>query len=160
VVGVDVSAKVLAVAQRASAAVCEAKFVLAANRQLPFADGTFDIAVASCVFHHIDRVEHDAWVRELSRVLAYAGRLFVFEHNPLNPLTLRVVRNCPFDRGVVLLRADYTRQLLAAAGMRVQKAQFYFFFPRVLAPLRRLERYLRRIPLGAQYFVTGERTST
>jgi ubiquinone/menaquinone biosynthesis C-methylase UbiE len=158
VIGVDVSWKSLTVARHLSVTVGQAAFVLGGVRQLPFRDGAFDVAFASCVFHHIDRVEHEAWVRELSRVLVQGGRLFVFEHNPLNPLTLRVVRNCPFDRGVVLLHADYTERLLAAGGMKTHEAHFYFFFPHILRWLRSLERYLRRLPFGAQYFVMGERT--
>ena len=129
---------------------------LAFGAALPFADSSFDLAFTSCVFHHIDRAEHEYWAKELRRVLAPGGALFVFEHNPYNPLTQRVVRDCVFDKGVVLLKPGYTRRLLQRAGFSAAPAKFYFFFPRVLAWLRPLERVLGWLPVGAQYFVIGK----
>ena len=42
---------------------------------------------------------------ELHRVLAVGGMVIVFEHNPMNPLTVRAVNNCPFDENAVLVNA-------------------------------------------------------
>ena len=157
VVGIDVSAASVIAARECKTNATPASFVCGGFDGLPFKDAAFDVIFASCVFHHIDRAEHGTWMRELGRVLATGGRLFVFEHNPLNPLTLRVVRNCPFDRGVVLLHPGYTHRLLSTSGVKAHRPRFYFFFPRVLRFLRPLERHLRWLPLGAQYFVVGER---
>ena len=43
------------------------------GRSIPYADGTFDVALASCVFHHIPHDEHVALLAEIRRVLD-AGR--------------------------------------------------------------------------------------
>ncbi len=98
--------------------------------QLPFGAACFDVVYAQGVFHHIDPSERLHWAREIHRVLAPEGRFFLFEHNPLNPLTTRVVRNTPFDAGVTLLRAREATILLRDAGFQVVKRPvYYFFFP-------------------------------
>lgn len=126
---------------------------------LPFPDATFDAAFTSCVFHHIDRTQHGRWLREIARVLKPGGDLFVFEHNPLNPLTRRAVSDCPFDKGVILLPARYTASILRSAGLDTASPRFYYFFPRFLAFLRGFERLMAWIPLGAQYYVRGRKVA-
>lgn len=122
---------------------------------LPFADGSFDLAFTSCVFHHVDRADHPRWARELLRVLEPGAPLLVFEHNPFNPLTRRVVSNISFDQGVILLRPRYARRMLEEAGFVVDPARYYFFFPHWLRRLRKVERGMRWLPLGGQYFVVA-----
>jgi SAM-dependent methyltransferase len=131
------------------------RFVSSNGFGLPFESTRFDLAFASCVFHHIPAEEHIAWASEVHRVLRPGGAFVLFEHNPYNPLTRRVVRDCPFDKGVRLLRPRYAQRVLQAAGFRDGQARYYFFFPRVLRWLRPMERMLRWLPAGGQYFSTG-----
>jgi hypothetical protein len=56
-----------------------------------------------------------------------------------------------------LLQPGYARRLLQAAGFHAGSPHFYFFFPRALSRLRPLERFLARLPIGAQYFVRARR---
>ena len=154
VTGCDVSPASIAHAARAHGGTARTDFVAIAGA-LPFPDASFDLAFTACVFHHIARDEQLHWAAELRRVVAPGGACFLFEHNPYNPLTRKVVRDCIFDRGVTLLRPGYARRLLAAAGFRVDPPRFYFFFPHALAFLRPLERALGWCPFGAQYFVRG-----
>jgi ubiquinone/menaquinone biosynthesis C-methylase UbiE len=156
VTGVDVSAESVWEA-RARHGGPARRFVHADAPALPFDDGTFDVVFTACVFHHIARGGQLHWSRELARVLRPGGVAFVFEHNPLNPVTVRAVRACPFDEGVELLRPGYTRALLAAAGLDAERPRFYFFFPSALRALRPAERWLGAVPLGAQYFVAARR---
>jgi len=155
IVGSDPSSDSLAVARARSTDAAE--FALSDDERLPFADASFDLVIAACVFHHIDAARQRHWASEIARVLRTGGRFVMFEHNPLNPLTQRVVRNVPFDAGVVLLGRAETARLLRAAGLRVRRSRYYFFFPRFLAALRRLEPLLARLPFGGQYYVVGER---
>ena len=68
-------------------------YVLFEGGSLPLKSGVFDIALAACVFHHIPGTEHIALLQEIHRVLSReAGRLFLYEHNPLNPLSLHAGR--------------------------------------------------------------------
>jgi SAM-dependent methyltransferase len=156
VTGFDVSEESVAVARRLTPPSRSGiRYLGAAGARLPFDDGTFDAAFTSCVFHHIDPADRLRWAREIRRVLAPDAPLFLFEHNPWNPLTVRVVRKIPFDEGVVLLKPGYTTELLRAAGFKTSAPWFYFFFPRILRGLRPLERWLGRVPIGAQYYVVG-----
>lgn len=158
-VGYDQSAESIAVARTSrNANGTRIEYWTDRGSRLPFADEAFDLVFASCVFHHIERTDHVSWAGEAARVLAPGGSLFVFEHNPLNPFTLRVVRTCPFDKGVRLLRAGYTAGMLHEAGFKSPQVRYYFFFPKVLRVLRPTERYLGSVPLGAQYYVHGIRT--
>lgn len=158
VTGIDVSPESLHEA-RARHASPRARFVLGGDESLPFADASFDLTFTACVFHHIERQRHHHWAHELGRVLRPGGTAFIFEHNPWNPVTVRAVRACPFDEGVVLLRPGYARSLLSGAGMQAYPPRFYFFFPAALRALRPIEPMLARVPIGAQYFVVGQRTA-
>ena len=81
--------------------------------------GGFDVVFAANVFHHIPRTELGQWLRQCGDVLAPGGRLFVFEHNPSNPVTRWVFERCPFDAGAQMIprrelldsaRAQWTRR--------------------------------------------------
>jgi hypothetical protein len=95
------------------------------------------------------------WIDELHRVLRLGGTLAIYEHNPLNPLTVRAVNHCPIDVNARLIRAGKMKELLLNAGWRDVKVEYKVFFPSALKPLRFLERYLKRIFIGAQYRVTA-----
>lgn len=134
-----------------------ARFIPFDGRTLPFDDGSFDIAFAACVFHHIDRREHIPLLRELHRVLTPCGRLTIFEHNPLNPLTVHAVQTCPFDENAVLIRCRDLKSAFVISGFLQPIHRYRIFFPRFARALRPLERYLAWLPLGAQYFVAGQK---
>ena len=154
ITGFDPSADSIGMAR---SRVSGAEFATTSANRLPFADSTFDLATAACVFHHIAADEQQHWVSEIARVLRPGGRFIMFEHNPLNPLTRHVVRNVPFDAGVTLLRRPTVVRLLESSGLRPGASRYYFFFPRFLATLRPLERFLGWVPFGGQFFVVGER---
>jgi SAM-dependent methyltransferase len=127
------------------------------GRSIPHGDGTFDVALASCVFHHIPHDEHVGLLREIRRVLAPGGRLFVFEHNPLNPLTRHAVSTCEFDEHAELVFASTMRRRMRDAGFAAPEVRYRIFFPHALRALRPLERKLTWLPLGAQYYVTARK---
>ena len=129
------------------------------GRQIPYPDGTFDVALASCVFHHIPHDEHVALLTEIRRVLTPAGRLFIFEHNPLNPLTRHAVNTCVFDEHAELVLAPTMRGRVRAAGFAAADVRYRIFFPHALRSLRPLEAKLTWLPLGAQYYVCARKAS-
>ena len=110
----------------------------------------FDVAFSACVFHHIPHEEHAHWLEELRRVVRPGGMVAIFEHNPLNPLTVRAVNTCPFDANARLIRARALKRSLRLAGWRRPALRYHVFFPRRLAALRPLEPLLTWLPLGAQ----------
>jgi 2-polyprenyl-3-methyl-5-hydroxy-6-metoxy-1,4-benzoquinol methylase len=119
--------------------------------------GKFDAIVISCVLHHVPPAARPALVRALHDKLAPNGRLIVFEHNPLNPLTRRAVAICAFDDDAILLWPWEAKRLLANNGFAEIRLDYIVFFPRSLAVLRPLEPKLARLPIGAQVMVVGTR---
>jgi SAM-dependent methyltransferase len=147
----DVSLASLAISRESHGQ--DAQHAQIVDGQLPFADHHFDGSFACCVFHHIPHGEHVDALREIRRVTKPGGLLMVYEHNPLNPLTVRAVRTCPFDENAVLVGPSRLMQDGRRAGWRVAGREYRVFFPAPLAAWRPLEDKLRWLPLGAQYFV-------
>jgi hypothetical protein len=87
------------------------------------------------------------------------GGFALWENNPWNPGTRWVMSRIPFDRDAVCLNQTETRKRLAEAGMTIRMTENHFYFPRILASLRRWEPALRRLPFGAQYVVMATRDS-
>jgi ubiquinone/menaquinone biosynthesis C-methylase UbiE len=125
------------------------------DSRIPAKDDAFGIAFSACVFHHIPHEEHIGWLRELRRVTRIGGMLAIFEHNPLNPLTVRTVDRCPFDENARLIKAKEFVARCRESGWKDAKAQYHLFFPHALSGLRTLEPYLSGIPFGGQYSVTA-----
>ena len=113
----------------------------------------FDCIFAANVFHHIAPGERAVWLERCGRALSARGRLFWFEHNPLNPVTRRVFERCPFDNGASMIARGDALDLMKDAGLHASRTGYTLFFPRPLALLRPLEPMLRHIPLGAQYYI-------
>ena len=145
----DVSPRSLEIAQQRFPG--QARYTVFDGQRIPCGDGQFDIAYAMCVFHHIPPSQHVALLRELRRVLRPGCSLYVFEHNPHNPLTRKVVRDCPFDENAVLIAAADLREKLQQAGFGPPQVRYRIFFPHFLRLLRPLEKLLAWLPLGAQY---------
>lgn len=117
----------------------------------------YDAIIVANVMHHVPVAERRTVVQSLANRLSPAGRLFIFEHNPANPLTRRAVDRCEFDADAVLLPSREARGYFAPAGMTVVQRDYIVFFPRGLKALRWLEPRLTWCPLGAQYVVVGKR---
>jgi SAM-dependent methyltransferase len=118
-------------------------------------DGTYALAILSCVLHHVPPAAREELVRRVARKLRPGGRLVVFEHNPLNPLTRRAVALCPFDDDAILLWPGEARGLLERCGLHDVRRDYIVFLPRALSRLRWIEPYLRAVPLGAQVMLVG-----
>jgi SAM-dependent methyltransferase len=117
----------------------------------------FDIVMAVCVFHHIAPANRDATLRYCYERLNRGGYLFVFEHNPYNPVTRHLVSTCPFDQDAILLTKEETVARLRRTGFDIASAGYFLFFPGFLRFIRPLEKFIGWLPLGGQYFVAGAR---
>lgn len=151
----DPSAKSLAIARQRFPGVAETSHIVGGS--LPFDDGSFELAFAACVFHHADASLHVSMMKELRRVLVPGGSLFIFEHNPANPLTRKAVRDCPFDEDAVLIKPRQLCSRLRLAGFDGARPRYYVFFPAMLRGLRPLEPWLASVPLGGQYYVQARK---
>ena len=123
--------------------------------QVPVAPGSFDIVFIAGVLHHVDFSLHHTIAHEISRILKKDGRLYLFEHNPLNPVTKQLVKTCVFDKDAKLLYNNYSRKLFQKAGLKINANPFIIFFPRkgLLAKFIFLEKYLKWLPFGGQYMI-------
>lgn len=154
VVGCDPSEKML---EQARACCPEAAFVRLSEATLPFDDAQFDVVFTLVTYQYVPRHLRAAFAAELARVVRPGGLVFVFEHNPFNPLTHLVVRTCPDDWNMHMMAASETRRLLRGAGLYIEEQRYYYFFPRAMQCLRPLERVLGWLPLGGQYYVAARR---
>ena len=114
--------------------------------------------VIANVMHHVPADARQRTVSQLGGMLARAGNLFVFEHNPWNPVTRWVVNHCPFDKEAVLLRPREVRSYITNAALKVVRRDYIVFFPRILSRMRDFEPSLSWLPLGAQYCVIGRKS--
>ena len=117
--------------------------------------GAFELVFVAGVLHHVPGVARGAVMAAMAAALAPGGRLLVFEHNPANPLTRRIVARCPFDAGVTLLPPAETETLALAAGLGRVRRRYISFVPPALAPLAGLEILLTWLPLGGQYCLSA-----
>ena len=79
--------------------------------------------------------------------------LMIYEHNPLNPLTVRAVNTCPLDENAVLIGGREMMRRCNAQGFLNSRLEYRVFFPAALRQLRPLENHLRWLPAGAQYAI-------
>ncbi|MCW0377062.1 class I SAM-dependent methyltransferase [Xanthomonas sacchari] len=152
--GFDVSGESIALARETHPKV---QFSVIEGDCLPEGGGPFDMALAACVYHHIQPAQRALWTKQVFNRLKPGGLFFIFEHNPLNPLTLKAVRECPFDDDAILLPKRESVHLMREAGFQDVRVDFIVFFPRMLAWMRPLERLMTKIPIGAQYAVIGHK---
>lgn len=157
--GCDVSTGMLAeVAKRWPAGLGAAPATAAQDGvRTPFAEGQFDVAAISAVLHHVPVPERAAVYAELGRVVKPGGRVYVFEHNPRNPLVRYVIARTPIDENAVLLDAREVRHGLLDAGRYELDTDYLMFMPPGLGFLRPIDRALAWLPLGAQYAVAARK---
>lgn len=155
--GFDVSEKSIAAARALS--LPNAAFNTYDGRDIPVADESVDVVFMAGVLHHVHFELHRQLIAELYRILKKGGRLYVFEHNPLNPLTKHLVKTCVFDRDAKLLHYPYAMKRIREAGFKQPFKKFIIFFPRkgILSRLVFMEKYLAWLPLGGQYFIVAKK---
>jgi ubiquinone/menaquinone biosynthesis C-methylase UbiE len=125
------------------------------GKRIPFEDHSFHLVFAINVIHHIPVEQWQSFVNEMRRVLKPGGMAAVFEHNPANPLTRKVVRECEFDRDAVLLPHNKIKELCRSSGLRIVDNAYVIFFPFRGRIFRVTEKFLKRLLLGAQQYVAA-----
>ena len=136
----------------------KAQFAHYNGREIPFDDDFFHVIFTACVYHHIPFDLHKKLIEESYRVLRPGGIFIAFEHNPYNFITVKTVAACPFDDNAVLIHGKAFQRLLERGQFNNSKLQYRIFFPSSLRLLRPLEKFLSWLPLGAQYYVTAQKT--
>lgn len=112
----------------------------------------FDLIFISAVVHHVKSGDRDDLFKNIYNLLSPNGVMFVFEHNPYNPVTLKMVTNCEFDADAELIKKNDLINLCKKNNFKIIKSGYIHFFPSKLSFLFKLESYLKWFFLGAQYF--------
>jgi SAM-dependent methyltransferase len=120
-------------------------------------DNKYDLIFVAGVFHHIPPEIRDFAVSGLYRRLKENGNIFIFEHNPFNPVTRRIVDKCPYDEDAILLKPSELKTRLQKGGLQVVDQSYCLFIPPKLDFLLPIENYLQWLPLGGQYWTHARR---
>lgn len=150
--GVDVSGEMIRYAQGKY----EGLGIFAEIRSAEWKQRSYDIIFAAGVFHHIPHEKHEDILNELTGLLASNEKIIIWEHNPLNPFTRKIVRDCPLDEDAVLIPYGHMQCLLKNAQLTRPRIIYTTFFPKFLDFLQPMERFLEWLPLGGQYVAIGE----
>lgn len=129
------------------------------GKNLPYADNSMDVTFSICVMHHVVPEGWNHFTKEMIRVTKKGGLVVVFEHNPFNPLTQCAVSRCDLDEDANLLQMNNVKQLLGRDSSRVEDRGYILFTPFRGNLFSFLDRHLGWLPLGAQYYVAGKKTS-
>ena len=112
----------------------------------------FDLIFLSVVVHHVKSADRDALFKNIYNLLNPNGAMFIFEHNPYNPITLKMVANCEFAADAELIKKNDLINLCKKNNFKIIKSGYIHFFPSKLGFLFKFESYLKWFFLGAQYF--------
>jgi SAM-dependent methyltransferase len=116
-------------------------------------DQPFDIIFAANVFHHVPDDQRLPILEHLRTLLSPNGYLYIFEHNPINPLTKAAFNTCEFDQGCEMIPARDMCENIRKAGFKKVDTNYIVFFPKPLSVFIPYERYLNWLPIGAQYYI-------
>jgi SAM-dependent methyltransferase len=152
--GIDISPSSIEIARTRNP---QAEYTTYDGVHIPYSDETFDFAVAVCVFHHVPLAQRNALVSEIRRTLKPGGFIVIFEHNPLNPLTMRVVNRCEFDHDAILLRSTTCETLVKNGRFDRVETRFILNIPPLNGFLRTIDAHLSKLPIGAQYYTAGQK---
>ena len=125
---------------------------------LRWKNNKYDLIFSSGVFHHIPHQEHGSIISHLASLLKPGGKIVIWEHNPINPFTQKIVKECIFDKDAVLVQAKEIKQRLKEASLVKVQIIYTTFFPKLLSGLNVFDSMLSWLPLGGQYLVTGEKS--
>ena len=154
VFGFDISKESLEIARQNNK---EVK-IIETNEELACYNRYFDVIFIAGVYHHIEPDLRDYVTSNIFKLAADNCNVAVFEHNPHNPLTRRMVSTCEFDKDAVLLSKKELQSIFFKAGFKDNGSAYTLFFPPVLKALSFLERFLKWLPLGGQYYIAVKKS--
>jgi len=154
--GCDISEKSLEIASKENPAIQYDK-IINTDDLTHIYKVSFDCIFISNVFHHISFQEHKKWIDALYNILSNEGNIFIFEHNPYNPITKYIFNTSEIDRGAAMLTPSYCLSLLQNANFTKIKREYTLFFLWRNSFFEFFEKMLYWLPLGAQYYIWGKK---
>ena len=149
VYGYDISPESLKIAEREN----PNAHIITSEQELEEYSESFDLIFIAGVYHHIAVGLRESITTNIRKLLKDDGKLVIFEHNPYNPVTRHLVNTCEFDADAVLLEKSELIKLFVDNNFTKRSDGYALFFPPKLKKLNFLEKYLKRLSLGGQYYV-------
>jgi SAM-dependent methyltransferase len=153
VIGLDTSEESLAVARESVGS--RSVQLATPAKYLPQQD--LDLVFCNGVFHHIPVAERPAAVDYVYRCLRPGGMFALWENNPWNPFHSFAMKHSKIDENAIPLPPSESHQLVGSERFRVIRTDYLFFFPGYFSWLHPLEKWLIKVPLGAQYQVLARK---
>jgi len=121
------------------------------------------LTCAPVSYTHLDvyKRQPDDWegfAEQMVAAVRPGGICVIIEHNHLNPVTRRSVRNCPFDADAVLVTPADARRVFRKAGAHTVAKWFVLFAPRGGHRTFQAEQCLSWLPLGGQFLYSARRS--
>jgi len=154
VFGFDISKESLEIAKQSNKEVV----IIESEQELMRYKNYFDVIFIAGVYHHIEPSLRNNVTLNIFKLAANNCNVIVFEHNPYNPLTRRMVSTCEFDRDAVLLSKKELQSIFIRAGFKNNSGSYTLFFPPILKSLSFLEKFLKWLPLGGQYYIAVKKS--
>lgn len=145
--GTDISEASLDAARRQHGQLCDFRPPTAMQ------PASADLVYCNGVFHHIPPLQRTAAMAQIGAALKPGAHLAFWDNNPWSLAARWVMSRIPFDHDAVMVWPRQARTLIAAAGLQVLRTEFHFIWPRAMRWLRFSERWVRALPLAAQYLV-------
>lgn len=158
-IGLDVSSE--SIKNAIQKKISNSTFSVYNGSTIPYSSESFDIVFLAGVIHHIPINDRLNLIKETYRILKKNGRLYIFEHNPYNPITNKIVRDCIFDADAILISPTRLKRLLIKNGYIIERINFTIFFPRnkLFTYILKLESKLFWLPIGGQYFIKSNKNN-
>ena len=121
-----------------------------------FPQQDLDLVFCNGVFHHIPVAERPQAVDFVYRCLRPGGLFAIWENNPWNPLHAFAMKHSEIDKNAIPLPPPEARRLVDSE-FSVMRTDYLFFFPGSFSWVRPLEKWLIKVPLGAQYQVLARK---
>ena len=154
VIGLDTSEESLAVARES---IGSWRVQLATPAQhLPQQD--LDLVFCNGVFHHIPAAEQGDAMNYVYRCLRPGGMFAMWENNPWNPIHAFAMNHSEIDENAIPLSPPESHRLVGSERFRVIRTDYLFFFPGYFSWFHPLEKWLVKVPLGAQYQILALKT--
>ena len=116
-----------------------------------------DLVFLAGVLHHIEKKDRKKFLTNIGKKIKNKKNIIIFEHNPYNFMTKKIVSSCSFDEGLELLTLKETSKLLKQSDFKIKHNAYTLFFPSSFKFLRKYEHFLNKIPFGGQYYIFAEK---
>jgi len=155
--GCDISEKSLEIASKINPDVQYNKINSPAELINVYKEEFFDCIFISNVFHHVPFNEHHLWLDALYKIASRKSIIFIFEHNPYNPIIRNIFNKSDIDKGATMLKPSYCRQLFKKHNYKNINLKYTLFFLWRNNFFEFIEKMLYWLPLGAQYYIRSEK---